>query len=315
METSPAGSSKDEVRRLLKAGQIDEAITAINALLETQPDDPQLHTLLGVACSENGDKLHAIGAFERSVGLQETPKSCYNLGQIYESVNRVDEAVRQYETAIGLDSAYKPAQDALARLHAKFEADHPQAPPAAPDATQAIPPQSGPVGLEPTQVVPPYPGGPQPPVPPGPNAFEDRRRREDMEVELQRQKMIRSGLIYGVICGAGFFLFIYAVMALFAAPMAMMVGGGTSLLLGIFVGTAVGAVFGGLVGLWIGHTCGGDMAGLQAGAVIGAVFGLGTGIIGGAGGAAIVSMFMCALLGGVLGWFIGRMVDASIGWD
>ena len=322
METSPGSPSKEEGLRLLKAGEFDEAIDVLNKVLRNQPDDPQIHTYLGVAYNEKGDRLHAIGAFEESLRLQETPRSYYNLGQIYESVHRIDEAVREYRMAVELDPNYTAARQALDKLHTKFEAEHPEmsqaaGPPAAgvPDPTQVAP---GPYQPQPTQAMPVQPGVPGPAGPPvagGPPSFDDREAHKETEIAEQRKLMMKSGLIYGSICGAVLIVLAYFAgqMFMFSIPAVFVGGYGLYILIVILAG--IGAVYGGLIGLWVGTTCGGEGAGMQAGAAMGALTGIVLGVITMSIAVVIVTTVVCALASGVAGMIIGRLVDASIGWD
>ncbi len=126
MESSAGGSLREQRLRLLKAGQVDEAIETLKRAVEADPEDAQAHCYLGAAYDRKHDKLHAIAEFEECLRLEETPKAYYNLGQIYESVHRVDEAVRQYRMAVELDPNYAPAAQALQKLHARFESQHPE---------------------------------------------------------------------------------------------------------------------------------------------------------------------------------------------
>jgi tetratricopeptide (TPR) repeat protein len=122
METSPVSSLKEEGVRLLKAGKISEAIEKLQQALALDPEDGQIHCYLGAAYNAMPDKLHAIHHFEECVRLEESPKAYYNLGLVYESVHRVDEAVRQYRMALELDPNYTKAREALEKLHERFEA-------------------------------------------------------------------------------------------------------------------------------------------------------------------------------------------------
>lgn len=126
MESSSGASLKQEGLRLLKAGQVDGAIETLKRAAQADPEDAQVHCYLGAAYNQRHDKLHAIAEFEECLRLEETPKAYYNLGQIYESVHRVDEAVRQYRMAVELDPDYVPASQALEKLHARFESEHPE---------------------------------------------------------------------------------------------------------------------------------------------------------------------------------------------
>ena len=127
MEAFPPGAAKEEGLRLLKAGKISEAIAKLEQALALDPDDARLHCYLGAAYNAVPDKLHAIHHFEECLRVEETPKAYYNLGLVYESVHRIDEAVRQYRMALELDPNYTQAQEALKKLHERFEIEH-QAP-------------------------------------------------------------------------------------------------------------------------------------------------------------------------------------------
>jgi tetratricopeptide (TPR) repeat protein len=124
MEAVPGTAPKDEGVRLLKEGKLREAIEQLEKALALDPDDPRLHTYLGAAYNGVPDKLHAIHHFEESLRLAETPKGYYNLGLVYESVHRVDEAVRQYRMALDIDPNYANAQEALKKLQDRFDAEH-----------------------------------------------------------------------------------------------------------------------------------------------------------------------------------------------
>jgi tetratricopeptide (TPR) repeat protein len=124
MEQAASDSPKEEGIRLLRAGQIDEAIQVLGDVLRADKDDPQAHMYIGVCYGQKNDKLHAIHHLETSVNLEENPKALYNLGMVYESAHRIDEAVRQYRMAVQLDPDYAMAQQALHKLQEQYAAAH-----------------------------------------------------------------------------------------------------------------------------------------------------------------------------------------------
>jgi Flp pilus assembly protein TadD len=124
MESIPGSALKDEGLSLLRSGNPREAIARLEEALKLDSDDAQVHTLLGAAYSAAQDKLHSIHHFEEAVRLSETPNGLYNLGVAYESVHRIDEAVRQYRMATELNPAYTKAHEALERLHNTHLAGH-----------------------------------------------------------------------------------------------------------------------------------------------------------------------------------------------
>ncbi len=125
MVTTPGSACRDEGLSLFRSGRVREAIAKLEDALRLDDEDPQTHTYLGAAYNAANDKLHAVHHFEESVRLLESPNSLYNLGVAYESVHRIDEAVRQYRMAAELDPSYTKACDALQRLHTQYTAAHP----------------------------------------------------------------------------------------------------------------------------------------------------------------------------------------------
>jgi len=126
MDFTLGNVSTEEGLRLLKAGQIDQAIDVLGKVLQADSDDAKAHMYIGIAYYRKNDRLHSIHHLEESLRLEESPKGYYNLGLVYEAVHRVDEAVRQYRMALEMDPNYELAQQALKRLHDQFEAGHSQ---------------------------------------------------------------------------------------------------------------------------------------------------------------------------------------------
>jgi len=124
MELSGQPASRQQGLYLLKAGQIDEAIDLFTQLEKADPDDPQIHTYLGAAYCRKGDKLHAVWEFEESLRLEESAANYYNLGAMYESLHRIDEAVREYLTAVELDPSHARAVQAVERLKNQYQSEH-----------------------------------------------------------------------------------------------------------------------------------------------------------------------------------------------
>jgi|GEM_PF-839007 len=348
MESSPEVVTKEEGLRLLKAGQVNEAIQVLEKVKTKGSEDAQVCAILGAAYNQKGDKLNAIAAFEESLRIEETPKSYYNLGLVYESVKRIDEAVREYRMALELDPNYSLARDAVDRLHNQYEALHSQAAVNVPSAPASIP--AGPAAVpaapaQPTQAMPagPPPGssppvmqtqafaGPPPvgptigqpqappplvdpfaqPVnrPPTQQDFIAQQMAKQQAIADQQHLLMKNGVIYGAICGSIFFVFLTLAMgAMLAATM-----GGKGLVYFVFQ-ALIGAGYGAMVGLWVGYTCGGESAGFQAGAVLGGVYGLIIGLIGGwPAGLVVIYVIFRAFGSGIIGYFIGKWVGMSIG--
>lgn len=319
--------SKEEGLRLLKAGEIENAIEVLEKVCK-KAEDAQACAFLGAAYSQKGDRLRAIHSFEESLRIEETPRNYFNLARMYETCGRIDEAVREYKMATDLDPNYGPAKEAVDRLRSQFATTHPQAQPEpepqAAEPTQAVatadasqtqtlagPPPSGPmIGQAPTPQVDPY--AQQQTQQNGVQELYARQMAKQQAVADQHHLMMKNGLAYGVICGSIFFVCASLCMRLFIPTIAI---GGTSMaaiMLYILVNALIGGAYGCIVGLWIGYTCGGDSAGMQAGAAIGAFLGLLLGLLCGSIGAAVLFAVIFGILSGVVGMLIGRMVDASL---
>jgi tetratricopeptide (TPR) repeat protein len=126
MESSANGSFRDQAVGLLKAGKINEAIELLSKAHKEDPEDSLVHTYLGVAYQQKNDKLHAIHHFEEALRFDESAKNYYNLAAMYESVHRIDEAVRQYKMSVEADPNYAKASDALKRLADQYASEHPK---------------------------------------------------------------------------------------------------------------------------------------------------------------------------------------------
>jgi tetratricopeptide (TPR) repeat protein len=67
---------------------------------------------------EGGDVSAALLSYQRALSLNpDYPEAHYNLATIYEQLQKYDEAITEYQTAVRLDSRLQRAQSALARLY------------------------------------------------------------------------------------------------------------------------------------------------------------------------------------------------------
>lgn len=151
----------------------------------------------------------------------------------------------------------------------------------------------------------------------GPPPMADRRLQKELEIAEHARAMMKSGLIYGMVCGAFLMPLVYFGASRFViSTLPEFVTRGAGMIYFIMILAMGGAIYGGLIGLWVGKTCGGKGAGMQAGAALGAFAGLLLGLLGGGSVYEIfMMMIMYAVVSGGLGLLIGRLVDSSIGWD
>lgn len=112
-----AASLKQAGLNALRAGRLDEAIAALEAAVEADPESYEAWSYLGGAYTNKHDYESAWYAFGRAVQIQpKSAKAHYNLGLAHRLAGRIDAARFCFEEALKLDSNYTAAQNELARL-------------------------------------------------------------------------------------------------------------------------------------------------------------------------------------------------------
>ncbi len=94
--TKPGGERKAET--LLDSGKTDEAIEALQKILENNPDSPQGHFLYGKALSVKGDLFASIKHLEEALRVDDKFYDAYYLlGRNYAKVNLLEDAIKNYQ--------------------------------------------------------------------------------------------------------------------------------------------------------------------------------------------------------------------------
>jgi tetratricopeptide (TPR) repeat protein len=110
-----------EVSRLVRSGQLAEALARADSYLATKPRDPQMRFLKGVAQSEAGRKAEAIATF---TGLTqeypELPEPYNNLAVLYAGQREFDKARGALESAIRTNPGYATAHENLGDVYAQL---------------------------------------------------------------------------------------------------------------------------------------------------------------------------------------------------
>ncbi|PKL49609.1 MAG: hypothetical protein CVV42_06400 [Candidatus Riflebacteria bacterium HGW-Riflebacteria-2] len=92
----PAGEQHAET--LLDSGKTDEAISALEAVLQKNPDSPRAHFLLGKALSVKGDLFASIKHLEECLRVDDKFYDAYYLlGRNYARVNLLEDAIKNYQ--------------------------------------------------------------------------------------------------------------------------------------------------------------------------------------------------------------------------
>ena len=98
-----------------------DALTKVEQHLKTNPNDPQMRFLRGVAQSDSGKANDAIATFTKlSEEYPELPEPYNNLAVIYASQNQLDKARTALEMAVRNNPSYAAAHENLGDIHARL---------------------------------------------------------------------------------------------------------------------------------------------------------------------------------------------------
>ncbi len=110
-----------DVNRLVRAGQLSEALAKTDQHLATKPNDPQMRFLKGVILTESGKSSDAIAAFLRlTEDYPELPEPYNNLAVLYAGQSQFDKARAALEMAIRTNPSYATAHENLGDVYAKL---------------------------------------------------------------------------------------------------------------------------------------------------------------------------------------------------
>ncbi|MBN9373109.1 MULTISPECIES: tetratricopeptide repeat protein [unclassified Hydrogenophaga] len=117
----PAPSAYDEVSRLMRAQQLDQALSRAQDYLRGNPRDPQMRFLLGVAQNQKGDSAAALETFTNlTQDNPELPEPHNNLAVLHAAAGRYDEARVALEAAIRANPRYAVALENLGDVYARL---------------------------------------------------------------------------------------------------------------------------------------------------------------------------------------------------
>lgn len=110
-----------EVNRLVRSGQLNEALAKADQYLGTKPRDPQMRFLKGVIQTESGRSSDAIATFLKlTEEFPELPEPYNNLAVLYASQSQFDKARVALEMAIRTNPSYATAHENLGDVYAKL---------------------------------------------------------------------------------------------------------------------------------------------------------------------------------------------------
>ena len=113
-----------DVSSLAKSGKTAEAIAKADQYLGSNPRDPQMRSLKGVAQSQAGDLTAATATFEALIEeYPELPEPYNNLAVIYASQSQLDKARNALEMAVRNNPNYAVAHENLGDIYARLAHD------------------------------------------------------------------------------------------------------------------------------------------------------------------------------------------------
>jgi tetratricopeptide (TPR) repeat protein len=114
VKAHPSQAQLDEVMNFYSSGQMQEALAAVNLLLNDYPNEPLLFNISGACYSEIGPIESAITSFEKAISLKlDYAEAHYNLGVAFQKLLQLDKALEFYEKAITFKHAYPAAHNNL----------------------------------------------------------------------------------------------------------------------------------------------------------------------------------------------------------
>ncbi|WP_252374244.1 tetratricopeptide repeat protein [Hydrogenophaga sp. 2FB] len=115
------GDDYAEVNRLVRAGQLGEALTKADQYLAGKPRDPQMRFIKGVVQTESGKTTDAIATFTKlTEDFPELPEPYNNLAVLYAGQSQFDKARAALEMAIRTNPSYATAHENLGDVYAKL---------------------------------------------------------------------------------------------------------------------------------------------------------------------------------------------------
>ncbi len=105
-----------------QAGRLPEAERIYRDILRRNPDHPIALNLLGVLAGQTGNNEAAIDLIAKSLSAQpDYADAHYNLGNVFHSEERLDEAVVHFQEALALRPGYTEARNNLGNVLIKME--------------------------------------------------------------------------------------------------------------------------------------------------------------------------------------------------
>ena len=120
-QTAPQNSDLQDINRMLKAGQSQQALDRVNVYLTSKPKDAVGRFIRGLAQAELGKTNDAITTFQSlTEDYPELPEPYNNLAVLYSSKGQFEKARVALELAIQTHPTYSTAHENLGDIYAKL---------------------------------------------------------------------------------------------------------------------------------------------------------------------------------------------------
>ena len=112
IESKPTQFELDEVMNLYSSGQVQEALSKINLLINRYPNNALLFNINGACYSIIGPVESAISSFEKAISIKsDYAEAHYNLGVAFHNIPQLSKALNCYKKAISLKHSYPAAHN------------------------------------------------------------------------------------------------------------------------------------------------------------------------------------------------------------
>jgi tetratricopeptide (TPR) repeat protein len=117
----PANNNLDSIKQSIQSGQLDQALKLVQQERQTSSKDVQVQFLEAVILAQQGQHERAIDAFKKMTeAYPDLPEPYNNLGVLYASKGRLDEARAAFDKAILTHASYAAAYKNLSDVQAQL---------------------------------------------------------------------------------------------------------------------------------------------------------------------------------------------------
>jgi tetratricopeptide (TPR) repeat protein len=117
----PANNALDSIKQSIQSGQLDQALKLVQQERQASPKDVQVQFLEAVILAQQGQHERAIDAFKKMTeAYPDLPEPFNNLGVLYASKGRLDEARAAFDKAILTHASYAAAHKNLSDVQAQL---------------------------------------------------------------------------------------------------------------------------------------------------------------------------------------------------